>query len=409
MLAHKDCQGIIVVVTGACGFLGCRLVQMLVETGGLGGCMKKIAEESYNKHGNFAGQAMAETKDFGEFDGWQVSEVRAFDRVINEHVEGMGSASVKVSCVQGDVRDMPVLRDALRDATVVLHAASLVDVWGKYPSTALHSTNVIGTKNVVEACRLENVPCLIYTSTMEVVGPNILGDPFIRGNEDTSYRTMHSLPYTMSKARAELIVLEANGTQLSGGGHLATLALRPTGIYGEDHDILKGVMISVHRCRGVMPMIAPPEAEQGRVYIGNVAWMHILAAYCLYTKPTGPAAGEVFYCYDDSPYLSYSNFNHLLLEAAGLRTTPFQPPYFVILIIVWIAEVVSGMLRPFKRWTPILNRHTLGMVRTPFTVSTDKAAKLLGYQPRYEWKESRERTTRWLSSILPGNQGEQVR
>uniref|UniRef100_UPI00358F5DA6 3 beta-hydroxysteroid dehydrogenase type 7 isoform X2 n=1 Tax=Myxine glutinosa TaxID=7769 RepID=UPI00358F5DA6 len=373
MLAHKDCQGIIVVVTGACGFLGCRLVQMLVETGGLGGCMKKIAEESYNKHGNFAGQAMAETKDFGEFDGWQVSEVRAFDRVINEHVEGMGSASVKVSCVQGDVRDMPVLRDALRDATVVLHAASLVDVWGKYPSTALHSTNVIGTKNVVEACRLENVPCLIYTSTMEVVGPNILGDPFIRGNEDTSYRTMHSLPYTMSKARAELIVLEANGTQLSGGGHLATLALRPTGIYG------------------------------------NVAWMHILAAYCLYTKPTGPAAGEVFYCYDDSPYLSYSNFNHLLLEAAGLRTTPFQPPYFVILIIVWIAEVVSGMLRPFKRWTPILNRHTLGMVRTPFTVSTDKAAKLLGYQPRYEWKESRERTTRWLSSILPGNQGEQVR
>uniref|UniRef100_A0A8C4QK18 Hydroxy-delta-5-steroid dehydrogenase, 3 beta- and steroid delta-isomerase n=1 Tax=Eptatretus burgeri TaxID=7764 RepID=A0A8C4QK18_EPTBU len=341
MLTHKDHQGIIVVVTGGCGFLGRRLVQML--------CIMIIVI------------------------------VFIFVFIL--------SASVRVSCVLGDLKDMPVLRDALRDATVVLHAASLVDVWGKYPSTLLHTSNVIGTKNVVEACRLENVPFLIYTSTMEVVGPNTLHHPFIRYVCIVMYCIYSLSPPSKAK-------------ELSGGGHLATLALRPTGIYGEDHDILKGLVSSVYRCRGIMLKLAPPEAEHGRVYIGNVAWMHILAAYCLYTKRTGPAAGEVFYCYDDSPYLSYSNFNHELLEAAGIPITPFQVPYLVILIIVWIAEMFSVILRPFKQWTPILNRHTLSMVWTPFTVSTDKAAKLLGYQPRYEWKESRERTSRWLNSIF---------
>lgn len=37
-----------------------------------------------------------------------------------------------------------------------------------------------GTQNVIEACVMEGTQYLIFTSSMEVVGPNTKGDPFYR-------------------------------------------------------------------------------------------------------------------------------------------------------------------------------------------------------------------------------------
>lgn len=37
-----------------------------------------------------------------------------------------------------------------------------------------------GTKNVIEACVQTGTQFLVYTSSMEVVGPNIKGHPFYR-------------------------------------------------------------------------------------------------------------------------------------------------------------------------------------------------------------------------------------
>ena len=37
-----------------------------------------------------------------------------------------------------------------------------------------------GTENVIQACVELGVQYLVYTSSMEVVGPNVEGDPFIK-------------------------------------------------------------------------------------------------------------------------------------------------------------------------------------------------------------------------------------
>ena len=37
-----------------------------------------------------------------------------------------------------------------------------------------------GTENVINACVECGIPALVYTSSMEVIGPNIGGDPFVR-------------------------------------------------------------------------------------------------------------------------------------------------------------------------------------------------------------------------------------
>lgn len=52
---------------------------------------------------------------------------------------------VKVTTLQGDITDYSSVLEATRGADVVIHAASLVDVWHKIPEATIYSVNVTGT------------------------------------------------------------------------------------------------------------------------------------------------------------------------------------------------------------------------------------------------------------------------
>ncbi|XP_066427512.1 3 beta-hydroxysteroid dehydrogenase type 7-like [Molothrus aeneus] len=210
-------QGLVMVLTGGSGFLGSHLVQVLLE-----------AEP-------------------------ELRELRILDldpdlKMVPERHRS------RVRLFRGDVADLGALGAALAGADAVFHSAALVDVWGRCSPEALARVNVLGTKNVIRACQAAGVPVLIFTSSMEVVGPNTRGDPFVRGDEDSPYPTRHSEPYPLSKAQAERLLLEANGKPVSkpqiwgqklgilgvrGAGRLVTLSLRPTGIFGERHPLLE--------------------------------------------------------------------------------------------------------------------------------------------------------------------------
>lgn len=92
--------------------------------------------------------------------------------------------------------------------------------------------NVEGTENVLKACKSANVPRLIYTSTYNVV---FCGRPIENGNEDLPYAKEedHLDKYSLSKAKAEKLILESNGALLKNGERLLTAVIRPAAIYGE--------------------------------------------------------------------------------------------------------------------------------------------------------------------------------
>ncbi|XP_044278483.1 3 beta-hydroxysteroid dehydrogenase type 7 [Varanus komodoensis] len=347
-------------VTGGCGFLGKHLVQMLLE------------------------------REPG------LAEVRVFDVQLDESMRQLE----RVTLVQGDISDLEDVKAAMKGVDVVMHTASLVDVWGRVQPEKIQAVNVQGTQNVIEACVMQGTQYLVYTSSMEVVGPNTKGDPFFRGNEDTIYEAIHEHPYPVSKAKAEQLVIEANGRQMNNGKRLATCALRPTGIYGENHPLMKEFYENGLRTKRCMIRAIPASTEHGRVYVGNVAWMHLLVARKM-QESAAAIGGQVYFCYDDSPYKSYEDFNMEMLRPCGFRLLGSRPlmPFFLLQLIALFNSVLRWLLKPFCTYAPILNPYTLAIASTTFTIQTDKAQQHFGYRPCYTWEESRKRTVQWLQEI----------
>ncbi|XP_042369864.1 3 beta-hydroxysteroid dehydrogenase/Delta 5--_4-isomerase-like, partial [Plectropomus leopardus] len=259
------------------------------------------------------------------------------------------------------------------------------------------------TQLLLEACIQENVVSFIYTSTIEVMGPNGKGDPIINGSEDMIYDCTLKFAYSKTKKEAEERTLQAHSEVLQNGGRLATCALRPMYIYGEGCRFLLGHMGDGIRNKNVLYRMSLPEAQVNPVYVGNVAAAHLQAARSLKDPQKRNAIGGKFYFVsDDTPLMSYSDFNHVVMSPLGFSIQEkLMYPLWLLYTICFIIEIGCMILRPFVRIVPPLKWQLVTMLNTSFSFSYQKAKRDLGYAPRYTWEEARKCTTEWLASELP--------
>ncbi|XP_070770763.1 hydroxy-delta-5-steroid dehydrogenase, 3 beta- and steroid delta-isomerase 1 [Enoplosus armatus] len=362
-------SGEVCVVTGACGFLGNRLVRLLLE------------EE-------------------------KMAEIRLLDKHVQpqllQTLEGC-RGDTKLSVFEGDIRDGDFLRKTCRGASIVFHIASIIDVIESVEYSEIYGVNVKGTQLLLEACIQENVVSFIYTSTIEVMGPNPKGDPIINGSEDIVYDCALKFSYSKTKREAEERTLQAHNEVLQNGGRLATCVLRPMYIYGEGCRFLLGHMGDGIRNGDVLFRMSQPEALVNPVYVGNVAVAHLQAARSLKDPQKRNAIGGKFYFVsDDTPPVSYSDFNHAVMSPLGFNIQEkLLVPLRLFYVIAFLMEMLCMMIRPFIRIVPPMNRQLVTMLNTPFSFSYQKAKTDLGYTPKYTWEEARKRTTEWLASQLP--------
>ncbi|XP_037646733.1 hydroxy-delta-5-steroid dehydrogenase, 3 beta- and steroid delta-isomerase 1 [Sebastes umbrosus] len=361
-------RGEVCVVTGASGFLGKRLVRLLLE------------EE-------------------------EVAEIRLLDKQVQPQLlQSLEDCrgDTKLSVFEGDIRDGDYVRKSCQGASIVFHIASIIDVTDSVEYSEIYGVNVKGTQLLLEACIQENVVSFIYTSTVEVMGPNTRGEPIINGSEDTVYQCALKFAYSKTKMEAEQRTLQAHGEVVHNGGRLATCALRPMYIYGEGCRFLVGHMGDGIRNKDVLYRMSQPDALVNPVYVGNVAAAHLQAARSLADpQKRNVVGGKFYFVSDDTPHVSYSDFNHVMLSPLGFSIQEkLMYPLLLLYVVCYIMQILCMMARPFVRIAPPLNRQLVTMLNTPFSFSYQKAKRELGYAPRYTWDEARRRTVEWLASEL---------
>jgi dTDP-glucose 4,6-dehydratase len=155
-----------VLVTGAGGFIGSRLVEKLTLNG---------------------------------------ARVRAFVRYTSRAEIGLlkqlpSEILTNIEIIRGDLRDFNAVEQAAKGVDTIFHLGALISI----PYSYVHpvetvQTNVIGTMNILEACRKVGAK-LVHTSTSEVYGTAL------RVPIDEEHPLQGQSPYSASKIGADKLV-----------------------------------------------------------------------------------------------------------------------------------------------------------------------------------------------------------
>ncbi|XP_050642103.1 3 beta-hydroxysteroid dehydrogenase/Delta 5--_4-isomerase type 1-like [Macaca thibetana thibetana] len=305
----------------------------------------------------------------------------------------------KLTALEGDILDESCLKRACQDIVVIIHTTSVIDVIGVTHRESVMNVNEKGTQLLLEVCVQATVPIFIYTSTLEVARPNSYKEIIQNGHEEPLENTW-SAPYPYSKKFAEKAVLVANGWTLKNGGTLYTCALRPMVIYGEESPILSAGINEALNNNRILSSFSK-FSRVNPVYVGNVAWAHILAMRVLQHPKKAPSVqGQFYYISDDTPHQSYDNLNYTLSKEFGLRLdSRWSLPLSLMYWIGFMLEIVSFLLRPIYIYGPPFSCHIVTLSNSVFTFVYKKAQRDLAYKPLYSWEEAKQKTVEWVGSL----------
>jgi dTDP-glucose 4,6-dehydratase len=204
-----------VLVTGAGGFIGSHLVETLVALG---------------------------------------AKVRAFVRYNGRGDPGLlrflaGSTRDQVEVISGDLRDLDAVQKTVGGISHVFHLGAVIAIPYSYihPAEVVES-NVIGTLNVLLACREAGVNRVIHTSSSEVYGTAL------RVPIDEQHPYQGQSPYSASKIGADMLA-----DSFYRSFDLPVVTVRPFNTYGPRQS-----------ARAVIPTVATQVIARDLVRLGNL-------------------------------------------------------------------------------------------------------------------------------------------
>jgi nucleoside-diphosphate-sugar epimerase len=293
-------------------------------------------------------------------------------------------ASLGVECVQGDVRDAGDTQAACADRDVVFHTAAVAGIWG--PWEHFHGINVLGTRNVIDACRTRGVPKLVYTSSPSVTFD---GTPQENVDEGVGYARRWLCHYAQTKAMGEQEALAANDRTLS------TCALRPHLIWGPGDQHLIPRLIARARS-GQLRRVGDGTNLIDMVYVDNAAAAHLQAAERL--TPESAVAGKAYFISQGEPVNCWQWIDEILALAA---LGPIQRS--LSLPAAWrIGAAMETVYRVFG-WQsePRMTRFLAAQLGMSHYFNIGAAQRDFGYEPAVSKEEGMCHLARSLAATKP--------
>ncbi|WP_242108635.1 2-alkyl-3-oxoalkanoate reductase [Luteimonas aquatica] len=298
-------------------------------------------------------------------------EVTSFNRGHYPALEALG-----VRQLRGDLADRDAVVAAAAGIEAIFHNAAKAGAWGSYER--YHQANVVGTQNVLAACRAQGVGRLIHTSTPSVT--HRATHPVEGGTGDTvPYGDDLKAPYAHTKKLAEQAVLAANDAAL------ATVALRPRLIWGPgDNQLLPRL---VERARsGRLRLVGNGENRIDTTYIDNAAQAHFDAFAHL--APGAACAGRAYFISNGEPKTLRETLNSLL-RAAGAPEIEETLPFGVAYAAGAVCEALWTLLP--LRGDPPMTRFLAEQLSTAHWYDMAPATRDFGYVPQVSFAEGLER------------------
>lgn len=308
-----------ILVTGATGFLGSRLIELLIQ-----------------RH----------------------YPVRALARKLS-NIEKLKGLQAEIFF--GDVADIESLKSAFEGVDIVVHAAA--DTKGSEEDGKV--STIQGTKNVIDLCQKYKIKKLAYISSCSVYG---VAD-YKKGEVITEESSLERYPerrgaYSNGKYQADRIVTEAMNKD-----SLPIVCLRPGTIFGPGGEIFTPMM-GFALGQKVFAIIGSGNFVLPLVYIDN-----LVDSIIAVIEKEG-SIGKI-YNVVDSDNLTKKQYVELLLKKLHPKAKYIYFPYPLFYVTVFFQEILIKML---KR-NPFLTRYRLTSSQKNISYDSTKIQKELNWKP----------------------------
>lgn len=271
-----------------------------------------------------------------------------------------------------DIRNIDAIKKRIADfkPDVVFHLAAQSIVIRSYEEPVMTwDTNVMGTLNLLEACRQLQNPCSVVVITTDKVYENKEWHYAYREND----RLGGYDPYSSSKAAAELVISSWRNSFFKQPTNVKIASARAGNVIGGGDWTDNRIIPDIFRYKeaGKTLEVRNPNAVR--------PWQHVLESLHGYLT-----LAELLHTSDDEKYQSAFNFGpdknsiqsvEELLNAAQKVTN-----------IDWKNTQKDGQLHE----------------ATLLTLSTEKASKNLKWNPRWNFENSITKTIQWYDRYYAG-------
>ncbi len=245
------------------------------------------------------------------------------------------------SAVVGDVRDRAAMERACQGVGVVFHLAARVGDWG--PEQDFQSTNVEGTRTVLEAAAKAGCRRFVMVSSITVYGWQLHTD---RCDEDLEHGEGVSA-YSRTKSESERLVREF------GRGHeMEVVLIRPGNVYGPGESPWVSDLAEYLR-QGRVPLIDGGRGDAGLVYVGNVVDALIAAG------ERARAAGRIYNVVDGHG-VTWRQYFSDVAKIVGAKAPRLSVPHRVMFTAARATERIAKFRKSKKR--PLLTREAVTLL-----------------------------------------------
>lgn len=267
----------------------------------------------------------------------------------------------------GNLGDPEAVDKAIAGGEIVIHVgASMKGGWPEH----LGGT-VVGTQNVIDACKKHGVKQLVHISSMSVIDwAGSSGKPVVTEETDLEPRADERGAYTRAKLEAERKV-----TQAAKEG-LPCVILRPGQIFGGGIPLVNGAV--ARNAGGRWLILGDGKLELPLVYIDDVVDAIMASIEKKLTK------GEVIQIIDNANLTQTE-----VLELAGGSKPMIKVPRPVVFALGKLSELPLGAI---GKQSPI-GVYRLKSALAQLHYDSDRAQQLLGWQPRVGVREGIRRAT----------------
>lgn len=333
-----------VLVTGAAGFLGGHLVDMLVEQG---------------------------------------AEVRALVRPV-ENVSHLHSLS-GVEIVHGDLTDAESLKRAAKGMQRVYNVAAKTGPWGL--ESDYHAVNVRGLTDLILAALDAGVERIVHTSSITVYGHHLRG----LVTEDHPYHAEDN-PYSRTKIAAERLIADMVRDQ-----NAPVVIVRPGWIYGPRDNasfarfvglVESGKYFIFGSGNNIVPVVYVRDVAQGLIKAGDAGSEVIGRAYTL----------------ADDRRVTQAEYLNIIADTLGVPRLSLHFPYSSMYATGRAAEKVWEALGRRNSTPPPLTTYGVTLLGGDQQFSIDRARRELGYAPAYDVKRGVAEGVRWYLEVKRARQ-----